>query len=135
MIRLDLLHRFELLGDPSAQTPLLAIAEEAERASEGPGAACAYTWGFSALQLFRKAAADVEPGEPLWPQHAADDNVYLNAGAWELPVAADFASATEEKRITAATVHHLRRVPGASLLVRLVPAPRSPDGVRLLSTE
>ena len=65
------------------------------------------------------------------PEHAQVQEYALNAGSFQLPLFQRPPSTDED--LTAEAFAGSKRVPAASLLLRIVPAPKSPDGLAVLS--
>ena len=65
------------------------------------------------------------------PEHSQVQEYALNAGNFQLPLFQRPPSTDED--LTAEAFTGSRRVPSATLLLRIVPAPKSPDGLAVLS--
>ncbi|CEM13893.1 unnamed protein product [Vitrella brassicaformis CCMP3155] len=141
MIRVDCLDRF-LIHDALRKTegeghtnvsPFVAVNSEAEREEErdveGPGAPCRFTWGFAVLPLFVKQRAS-GGGQP---DHPTEQSFCLNEGAFQLGLSlSPYPKYSPEHRsVNATSLDDKPKVPCASVLIRVVSAPKSPDGLKL----
>ena len=137
IMRLDVLDRYVIQEDVNGSTTKLPAEDQFEaaaaRAAQNPGAKCMRTCGFSMLNIFSKRPSDVEPGAALWPDHSSDQQFCLNSRAFQLPVS--MQSPQRSERINASALDKLPKLVGTSLLVRIVSAPKSKDGLKLLSVK
>eukprot|EP01039_Chlorochromonas_danica_P001058 gene1058-1146_t len=83
--------------------------------------------GYACIKLFASR-------DRIQPKQANDSNAFINTGAFQLPIYGgripNNLSVFDETMLSS-----LPRIPCATLLVRVLPAPKSPDGISTLSRD
>eukprot|EP00397_Hematodinium_sp_SG-2012_P000867 GEMP01000868.1.p1 GENE.GEMP01000868.1~~GEMP01000868.1.p1 ORF type:complete len:1386 (+),score=329.34 GEMP01000868.1:922-5079(+) len=132
IIRLDCVDR--ILVQQGFGTPLPEpdqYRQAITKASSSPGAPAMRTYGFCMFNLFRKRQEDLQEGQPAWPGTTTDQSYCLNSGDFQLPISMQpFARAA---KCLPDSLDHVPTLVGASLLLRIRPAPKSADLLRMLS--